>query len=283
MKQKLLTLFTKISVRKLLSGSGLIALVIVANAGPITAQTVTQGYASDSLLQRATIVSLQADNALGVEPANLDNTDRIHGVVVARNDATFVLTAEEEQTLVTTNGRFETFVSNENGAIAPGDFITVSRVAGIGMKASEAETAIIGKANGTFDGETGVLSTTEVDVNGELQKVSIGRIQVDIGVAGNPLYKPTKANVPGFLEKIAENIAQKPVDPIRIYIGMVVFLAAGVISGTLLYSGIRSSMISVGRNPLSKKSITKSLMQIILTSVIILLLGIFGVYLLLRL
>jgi len=283
MKQRLSTLLNKLSLRKVLSCSGLVALVIAANAGPIAAQTVTQGYASDGLLQRGTIVSLQVDNALGVEPANLDNTDRIHGVVVARNDATFVLTAEEEQTLVTTNGRFETFVSNENGPILSGDFISVSRVAGIGMKASEAETAIIGKATGSFDGETGVLSTTEVDVNGELQKVSIGRIQVDIGVAGNPLYTPTKANVPGFLERIAENIAQKPVDPVRIYIGMVVFLAAGVISGTLLYSGIRSSVISVGRNPLSKKSITKSLMQIILTSVIILLLGIFGVYLLLRL
>ena len=283
MKQRLSTLLNKLSLRKVLSCSGLVALVIAANAGPIAAQTVTQGYASDGLLQRGTIVSLQVDNALGVEPANLDNTNRIHGVVVARNDATFVLTAEEEQTLVTTNGRFETFVSNENGPILSGDFISVSRVAGIGMKASEAETAIIGKATGSFDGETGVLSTTEVDVNGELQKVSIGRIQVDIGVAGNPLYTPTKANVPGFLERIAENIAQKPVDPVRIYIGMVVFLAAGVISGTLLYSGIRSSVISVGRNPLSKKSITKSLMQIILTSVIILLLGIFGVYLLLRL
>ena len=60
-------------------------------------------------------------------------------------------------------------------------------------------------------------------------------------------------------------------------------MAAGAIAGSLLYSGIRSSVISIGRNPLSKESITKSLLQIILTSIIIFLIGLFGVYLLLRL
>lgn len=260
----------------------LVFLAIFAQTSPLQAQTVTQGYASDTAIQRATVVSLVLDNPFKVEPANLDNIDRLHGVVVARNDATFVLTTEDEETLVTTNGRFEVFVSDENGPIEAGDFITVSRVAGIGMKASESETSILGKANGTFTGEQAVLSTTEIDVNGEKQKVSIGRIQVDIGVAGNPLFKSTRANVPGFLQTLTETIAQKPINPIRIYIGLVIFLAAAVIAGTLLYSGVKSSVISVGRNPLSKKSITKSLFQIIITSVIILLLGIFGVYLLLR-
>jgi hypothetical protein len=272
----------KVSPKRAFSLLALVFLTLLAQSNPLHAQTVTQGYASDESIQRATVVSLVLDDPFKVEPANLDNIDRLHGVVVARNDATFVLTAEEEETLVTTNGRFEVFVSNENGPIAPGDFVTVSRVAGIGMKAGESEPSILGKANGTFDGQQAVLSTTEIDVNGQKQKVSIGRIQVDIGVAGNPLFKPTRANVPSFLQTVAETIAQKPINPTRIYIGLVIFLAAAVVSGTLLYSGVKSSVISVGRNPLSKKSITKSLLQIILTSVIILLLGIFGVYLILR-
>ena len=270
------------SVKRISSLLALVGLVFLSQVSPITAQTVTQGYESDEPLQRATIVSLAADNATKVEPATLDNLDRLHGVVVGQNDATFVLSAEEQETLVSINGRFEAFVSNENGAIRIGDLITVSRVSGIGMKASEGEPTLIGKANGVFDGETGVLSTTEISINGEAQKVAIGRIQIDVGVAGNPLFKPTKANVPGFLERLAENIAQKPVDPIRIYISLFVFFSTGIVAGVLLYSGIRSSVISVGRNPLSKKSITRSLLQIILTAVIILLLGIFGVYLLLR-
>lgn len=271
-----------ISAKRIASVLGLAGLVFISQIGFVAAQTVTQGYASDEQIQRATIVSLAQDDPLKVEPATLDNIERLHGVVVARNDATFVLTAEEEQTLVTTNGRFEAFVSNENGPIEPGDFITVSRVSGIGMKAGDVEPSIIGKANGTFNGEEAVLSTTEIDVNGITQKVAIGRIQIDIGVAGNPLFRPTQTNVPGVLQRLAENVAQKPVSAVRIYISMTIFFAATGVAATLLYSGIRSSIISVGRNPLSKKSITRSLIQIILTSVIILLLGIFGVYLLLR-
>ena len=228
-------------------------------------------------------MSLKIDDAKKVEPTSFDNDERMHGVVVSANDAPFTLSTDEEKTFVATKGRFEVFVSNENGTVQAGDFITISRVAGIGMKAGEREPYIIGKAISGFDGETGVLSTTEVDDNGTVKKVAIGRIQVDIGVSGNPLLKPTKANLPGFLERTAETIAGKsPVNPIRVYISMVILFVAASVSGILLYSGVRSALISIGRNPLSKKSITRSLLQVIMTSIIILLLGVFGVYLLLR-
>lgn len=273
----------KASLRRLLSLAGLMALIVLTRVHAVHAQTITQGYGSDQQIQRATLVSLKQDDPKRVEPASLNNLDRLHGIVVSANDAPFTLSTEEERTFVATTGRFEAFVSNENGVIQPGDFITVSRVAGIGMKAGDKEPYIIGKAVGSFDGETAVLSTTTVSDGGVDKKVAIGRIQLDIGVSGNPLVKPTKANLPGFLERLAESIAEKPVNPTRIYIGLVLFLGTVLLSGTLLYSGIRSGIISVGRNPLSKKSITKSLMQVILTSVIILLLGVFAVYLLLRL
>ncbi len=262
---------------------GLLSLVFLARIGPVSAQTITQGYGSDSLIQRGTIVSLKLDDAKKVEPTSLDNDDRMHGVVVSANDAPFTLSTDEEKTFVATKGRFEVFVSNENGSVQPGDYISISRVAGIGMKSGEKEVYIIGKAINGFDGETGVLSTTEIDDNGQTKKVAIGRLQVDVGVSGNPLLKPTQANLPGFLERVAESIAQKePVNPLRIYLSLILLFVSAVVAGILLYSGVRSALISIGRNPLSKKSITKGLLQVIMTSIIILLLGIFGVYLLLR-
>ncbi len=273
----------KLSLKRILSAVGLLSLIVLARFGSVSAQTITQGYGSETSIQRATIVSLVLDDAKKVEPTSFDNDERMHGVVVGANDAPFTLSTEEEKTFVATKGRFETFVSNENGVIQSGDFITISRVAGIGMKASDRETYIIGKAISTFDGETAVLSTTDIDDNGQPKKVAIGRIQVDIGVSGNPLLRPTQANLPGFLQRVAETIAQKsPINPLRIYISLFILITSAVVSGILLYSGIKSSLISIGRNPLSKKSISKSLMQVIITSIIILLLGIFGVYLLLR-
>jgi hypothetical protein len=273
----------KISIKRLLSLTALLALVFLSQNSLVGAQTITQGYSSDQTIQRATIVSLVLDNAKKVEPASLDNDERMHGVVVSQNDAAFTLSSDEEKTFVATKGRFEAFVSNENGVIQAGDYITISRVAGIGMKAGEKEPYVVGKAVENFDGETNVLSTTEIDDAGVQKKVAIGRIQVDIGVAGNPLLKPTRANLPGFLQKAAETIAGKsPVNPIRVYVSIFILIVASAVSGILLYSGVKSSLISIGRNPLSKKSITRSLLQVIMTSIIILLLGIFGVYLLLR-
>lgn len=268
----------------MLSAVGLLALVFISTTVPANAQTITQGYASDNSIQRATIVSLVLDNSKKVEPTSIDNDERMHGVVVSQNDAPFTLSSEEEKTFVATKGRFEVFVSNENGNIQIGDFIAVSRVAGIGMKAGDFEPYIIGKAISGFDGETGVLSTTNIEDGGEQKKVSITRIQVDIGVSGNPLLKPTQANLPGFLQKVAETIAQKsPINPLRIYISLALLLASTAVASILLYSGVKNGLISIGRNPLTKKSITRSLLQVIFTSIIILLLGIFGVYLLLRL
>jgi hypothetical protein len=51
----------------------------------------------------------------------------------------------------------------------------------------------------------------------------------------------------------------------------------------ILYSGVRNTLISIGRNPLSKKTIYKGLIQIILMGLIIFITGLFGVYLLLKL
>jgi hypothetical protein len=58
---------------------------------------------------------------------------------------------------------------------------------------------------------------------------------------------------------------------------------AGAVSGSLIYSGIRSGMIAIGRNPLSKKSIVRGIIQVVIVGLIIFLVGVFGVYLLLKL
>ncbi len=273
----------KLSVKRIFSAAGLVLCVVISQVGSVAAQTITTGYSSDESIQRATSVSLKLDDPRSVEPASLDNYERLHGVVVDQNDSSFTLSGEGENVFVATTGRFELFVSDENGVVNPGDLLTISRVAGIAMKATDKELYVVGKAIGGFDGQTAVLSTTIIDDGGTDAKVSIGRIQADIGITGNPLYTPTRANVPSFLSRVAENIAQKPVNPTRIYISIFILIIAAVIAGTLLYAGVRSGIISIGRNPLSKQSITKSLIQVILTSVIILLLGLFGVYLLLRL
>lgn len=275
----------KLTVKRLSALFALAGLIFFSvSSSLVSAQSVTQGYSTDKVLQRGTVVALDAADTAKVAAANTENQDRIHGVVVASNDSTITLSDELEKTFVATIGRFETLVSTEAGVIQPGDFLTVSNISGIAKKAGENDKYTVGKAIEGFDGNANAISQTQLkDSLGNVQDVAIGRILVDINVGSNPLLKPAASNLPQFLEKATEAIAGKQVSPVRVYVGIVILFLAGVLSGSLLYSGIRSSMISIGRNPLSKKSVTKSMLQIILTSIIIFMIGLFGVYLLLRL
>lgn len=275
---------TKMSLKRVGAALGLVMLSVAALASPLSAQSVTQGYSTDRVLQRGTIVSLDAEDTAKVVAANKENQERVHGVVVAANDAAFTLSEDTEKTFVATIGRFDALVSTEGGAIQAGDFLTISNITGIATKAGEFDAYTVGKAIESFDGSSNVISTTVLsDSLGNTQDVAIGRILIDVSVGSNPLLRPADSSLPEFLKAATEAIAGKQVSPVRVYIAIIIVLAAAGVAGSLLYSGIRSSVISIGRNPLSKKSITKSLMQIVLTSIIIFLIGLFGVYLLLRL
>lgn len=275
---------TKISLKRVGAALALLLLVAAALSSPLSAQSVTQGYSANGVLQRGTVVSLDNEDTSKVVPSTKLNQDRLHGIVVAPNDASFTLSDNTERTFVATIGRFDVLVSTEGGAIQAGDFLTVSSITGIATKAGEFDLNTVGKAIESFDGSNGSISSTSLrDSLGNTQEVAIGRILVDIGIGPNPLLKPVDTSLPEFLRQATEAIAGKQVSPVRVYLSVVILLAAAGVAGSLLYSGVRSSVISIGRNPLSKSSISKSLFQIILTSIIIFLMGLFGVYLLLRL
>ena len=78
-------------------------------------------------------------------------------------------------------------------------------------------------------------------------------------------------------------IAEKPVSPIRIYLSIGVASISVIAAIAIIYAGVRSGVISIGRNPMSKKSIFRALIETILTSLLILIIGMFAVYLLLKL
>lgn len=267
----------------MLAIAALVWLVVASNSYPLIAQSVTQGYSSDQPLQRGMIVKIKKDDSSKIEPVNTDTIEHIHGIVVDANDAPVTISSVGQKIFVASNGKYDVLVTDQNGPINSGDFITISAVPGIGMKADDKLAMIVGKSLGGFDGSNAIGKAPLKENNGTSRSVNIGRVQMDIGIAPNPLVRPADSNLPGFLKKASEAIADKPVSAARVYLTLGIFLATSTIAGSILYAGVRSSFIAVGRNPLSKKSIMKSLMQVILTSLIIFTSGIFGVYLLLKL
>ena len=191
----------------------------------------------------------------------------------------------ENETFVAVSGTYNVLVSTQAGAIANGDYVTLSSINGIAMKAGTEEKTVFGRAAAGFDGKGVTVGATEVkDTSGKvIQTVKLGLIPVTIDIRSNPNEQSTTVNVPEPLQRIGQAIAEKEVSPVRIYLSLGITIVSLVAAIAVLYSGVRSGVISIGRNPMSKKSIFRALFEIILTCILILIIGLFAVYLLLKL
>lgn len=271
-----------LTFKRCAAGMALAVLVVMNVTGSLGAQSVTQGYGADEILQRGMVVGLKEGDGSKVEPVNVDQLDRMLGVVVDANESPITISGEQEKAFVATIGRYEVLISDQNGAVNPGDYVTASSLNGIAMLATFNESEVLGRAIAGFDGSAGVISNSSLtDSNGQTRNIKIGRIEIDIGIGNNPLSK-SAAVTPEWLGRVGEAIAGKSLSPARLYISAAIFLIGAFIAGAILYAGIRSSIIAIGRNPLSKSSILKGLLQVVFTSLIIFILSVGGVYLLLK-
>lgn len=276
-----------LSLQRVIALALLLALIVLSITSAIGAQTsptFTQGYLTDQPVQKGMIVRLKDGDATKIEPLSQDHIDKMYGVIVDPNDAAVTLSSDGKKVFVATTSKYEVLVSTQAGKIAAGDYITLSALHGVGMKAGDTDLMVVGRALAPFDDSSPVASVTNIkDSAGGERDVRLGRITVDITVAKNPLLKGTEPNLPEVLRKVSESVAGKPVEATRVYIALVVFIITTAISGSLLYGGIRSGIISIGRNPLSKKMIFRGMLQVVIAGLIIFILGLFGVYLLLKL
>jgi len=249
-------------------------------------QAVVQSYKTTSSLQNGMVVKLDSKDASSVDPATLADIKKMTGVVVAPGDAAVSLSSTNntsQQVFVATSGRYNVLVSNQNGVINIGDYVTISSLDGVAMKADSSESQVLGKAVAAFDGEHNVSGTTNIKgQGGKTETVTLGRIPVDITVALNP-YAVSTSNVPGFLQRAGSLVTDKPVSAWRLWGGLVIVIGTLFVAGSLLYSGVRNGMVAIGRNPLARKSITRNLTQVIVVSLAVLVVGALGSYLLLKL
>lgn len=248
----------------------------------VRAQDFTQGYATDDQLIRGSIVSRSATDDNKVDAANLDNLDRLFGVVVRPDESALTITSDTTGVYVATTGKFEVLVTNLSGDIKSGDYITASSISGMGMKAGDTQELIIGKSLQDFDinDPSMVLGTTSVkSVDGATHNVVIGRVLADLDVKRNPRLSQS---APELIVRFSELIAGKPVSLLRVYAALAVLLVTAALGGSMLYAGIKSAFVAIGRNPLAKKSVMRGLLQVIITSMGIFVSGFFAIYLILK-
>lgn len=264
----------KLSPVRLLAGAAALAVLFVTNsAHPAKAASdIVTGFNSKQTLQPGLIVSLDTSQPRSVKPTPANAEASMYGVVVDPSDAPFTLNGTGQQVFVASSGIYSVLVSTVNGTIQPGDYISMSTQDGIGAKATPLQTTTFGQAENGFDGTNNVISNS----NG----LAIGRVYVNINIQKNPIANNDP--VPLFLKRIAVALADKPVPVVRIYVALIIFIISAIVTITILWSGIRSSLVSLGRNPLSRHAILGGLYKVIFTGLSVFAIGLAGVYLLLK-
>ncbi len=274
--------------RKLFVSLGVLGLLVavVLPFVRLDAQDFIQGYRTEEKLLEGSIVVLGDDDVQSIRAANQDNNEGLLGIVIDTNESALTLSATEANTFVATSGKYQVLISDINGKIEEGDWITTSPIDAVGMTADGRQSRIIGKSLQKFDTATSanILSTVQLtDAGGTERTVAIGKILIDISVGENPLSKNAIERAPDFLVSIGESLAGKSISIIRVYAALAIILITFAVGGATLYSTVRTSFIAIGRNPLAKRSVFSGLRQVLLIIFLIFLIGLSAVYLLLRL
>ncbi len=272
-----------VQIKKIFATFALGGLIFVSRTHPLFAQTTsTQGYKADTALQRGMVVQLDKADTSKVKPLTNAADSQAHGVVVNPSDVAFTISDGSQSVFVSSTGQYPMLVSDQNGSIGAGDYVAISALEGIGMKASNDQPQVIGKSLATFSSRDKPLFSSKVkDSKGVELQVNINLVMVDIAIASNPLTK-ADAKIPDFLKRAAQTIAKKEVGVEKLYASAVILMLTAIVAGIILYAGIRTGIAALGRNPMSRKTIFVGMIQSLGVGVVIFVLGLVGVYLLLK-
>lgn len=260
----------------------LAALFIMALIFPVTVLALTpisQSYATSQKLSLGSLVSLEKNTSDRVEAANTTNVDGMIGVVINSDSSLLSLSSSQDnQAQVATNGTLQVLVSTISGPITKGDHITASPISGVGMKAG-GNVRVIGIAQGDLGEDSGTKQTYK-DKDGNEQTVTLGQIPVLVNVSYF-FKEPDKTLIPSAIQNVANSLAGRPVSTLPILISAAIFIIMLIVVSSIIYSMIRSSIISVGRNPLSQSAIYRDLIQLSAIVLVILAVGLISIYLVL--
>lgn len=243
------------------------------------APSISQGYSTSEDLPRGTLVSVKTDSSQ-VEKAKPDTSKQLVGIV-GKDTLVELSDGKGEQVQVVSTGVAEVLVSNVNGDVEVGDKITVSPIAGVGMKA-ESSGYIVGTAQSDFGDASDVKEVELTTKTGDKQKVKVGIMSVQIGVGYYEHTEENKSFLPAFILEIAKSVSgRSDVSPIRVLVSLIVLIVGVLVIAVLVYTSVGSSIISIGRNPLAAGAVHKSLLEVILLAVGVLLFVLVGIYLVL--
>lgn len=248
---------TPLTGRLLLAGTATTLTLLSLTPAGASSANISHSYKASSHIDAGSLVSLDATQPNYVDVANTANASRLIGVAVNSNDSLLAVDANNTDVQIATSGTASAIVSTLDGDIAVGDQVAVSPFNGIGKKAESGER-IIGIAQTAFSAHSSGSSSRDVtDTAGHHKQIALGYVRLNIGIG--TATNGGSADQLNSLQKIAQSITGRKVSTTRVVVSMVIALVALLALVALIYASIYSAIVSIGRNPLAKYAIFRSL------------------------
>jgi hypothetical protein len=242
------------------------------------ASSIAQGFqTTDPNIVSGALVSLKGHTPNTVELSTSTNVTQMIGV--AGTKSLIELSNGVSGVQIVTSGVTQALVSDINGTVNTGDKITASPIAGVGMRAS-ASTLIMGTAQANMS-SIKTETRTVTDKDGKKKDFKIGAIPIQVDKVFYDVPSAQNSFLPPALQGFANGVAGHEVSAVRVLVASLLILFLFATVAILVYSAIRSSIISIGRNPLSENAVRKSLLEVGLTVVGILAFTVIVIYLIL--
>jgi len=258
-------------------GLALIGLVFATSVSAVT--YISQSYSTTSKLPLGALVSQVNNTSDAVVDADSSNVDNLLGIVISESNSLLALSnGDKNQVQVATTGTLQVLVSDINGAITRGTQVTASPISGVGMKATT-NTRVIGIAQGDLTSANS-KSETYTDDKKVKQTVKLGQVPVLVNVSYF-FKEPDKTIIPAAIQNVANSVAGKPVSTLPILVSAAIFIVTLIVVVSIIFAMINSSIISVGRNPMSQSAIYRDIIQLSALVLAILAVGLIAIYLVL--
>ncbi len=244
----------------------LIALaILVMGLSPVGAASanISHSYGSSVAITTGSLVSLDPLHSNFIVPSNTDNGLQLLGVVVNSKDSLLAVDSSvaNGSIQVATSGNVSVIVSDVNGDINVGDQVSVSPFNGVGMKAVEGYQ-VIGLAQTAFTSKTATRTIEKVtDKSGKATEINVGFVTLGIAIGNVP--SATGGEKLNSLQQIAKSLTGHTISAFRATLALVVAVSASVALVVLIYASIYGGIISIGRNPLAKFAVFRSLLSVL--------------------
>ncbi len=250
----------------------LAVIIVLAMRASASVATLSYGFPTEDNeiipgMAVASMVKSEGETPY-VERASNENMDNYVGIATAITPATDTGPA---QVFVTQTGQAEVYATSLSGEIKKGDYVVLSPLRGMLMRAPPEPSVVLGNAITDFSVESG----QEIDVTtdtGETRTVTVNKMLVNLNFP-----TVTLSNKPSFLlVQLTSDIIGREVSLGRVIMVAVLLIFLLIVEGAIIYGAIHSSIISLGRNPLSKQTVYKELINVSLLVLLVLAAG-FGV------